>query len=234
LGAAQGGLIGIAAVCYAGKTAAVMAKAGAGITKVADLKGKKIASQVGSTLDNVFKAKIAPEAKLGPKDYTIVNVPFADHVSAIAAGSVDAFLGLEPFCALAEHRKIAVQLTDYYNYDLIPNMLAVSSSFAEKYPELVVTFLRSWIQAASLFQNQPNEVVRVMLEVYKESGYDVPSEVVAKVLGRLIVNPEFIPEIRGSFLAEAESLKAAGRLNQIPNPDIVLNTSFLARARIKA
>ena len=85
-----------------------------------------------------------------------------------------------------------------------------------------------------MFQNQPNEVVRVMLEVYKESGYDVPSEVVAKVLGRLIVNPEFIPEIRGSFLAEAESLKSAGRLNQIPNPDIVLNTSFLARARVKA
>ena len=234
LGAAQGGLIAIAAVCYAGKTAGVMAKAGAGITKVADLRGKKIASQVGSTLDNVFKAKIAPEAKLGPKDYTIVNVPFADQVSAVAAGSVDAFLGLEPFCALAEYKKIAVQLTDYYNYDIIPNMLVVSSSFAEKYPELVVEFLKSWIQAASLFQNQPNEVVRVMLEVYKESGYDVPAEVVTRVLGRLIVNPEFIPEVKVSYLAEAESLKAAGRLNQIPNPDIVLNTSFLARARIKA
>ncbi|NQW58736.1 MAG: ABC transporter substrate-binding protein [Polynucleobacter sp.] len=234
LGAAQGGLIAIAAVCYAGKTAGVMAKAGAGITKVADLRGKKIASQVGSTLDNVFKAKIAPEAKLGPKDYTIVNVPFADQVSAVAAGSVDAFLGLEPFCALAEYKKIAVQLTDYYNYDIIPNMLVVSSSFAEKYPELVVEFLKSWIMAASLFQNQPNEVVRVMLEVYKESGYDVPAEVVSRVLGRLIVNPEFIPEVKVSYLAEAESLKAAGRLNQIPNPDIVLNTSFLARARIKA
>jgi aliphatic sulfonates family ABC transporter substrate-binding protein len=234
LGAAQGSLIGIAAVCYAGKTAGVMAKAGAGITKVADLKGKKIASQVGSTLDNVFKAKIAPEAKLGPKDFTIVNVQFADQVSALAAGSVDAFLGLEPFCALAEHRKLAVQLTDYYNYDMIPNMLAVTTSFAEKNPDVVVSFLRSWIQAASMFQKQPEEVVRVMLEVYKESGYEVPTEVVSRVLGRLIVNPDFIPELRSSLVSEAESLKAAGRLNQIPNPDAVLNTSFLARARARA
>jgi len=234
LGAAQGSLIGIAAVCYAGKTASVMAKANAGITKIADLKGKKIASQVGSTLDNVFKAKIAPEAKLGPKDYTIVNVQFADQVSALAAGSVDAFLGLEPFCALAEYKKLAIQLTDYYNYDIIPNMLAVSTSFAEKNPEVVVNFLRAWLQVVSLFQKQPDEVVRVMLDVYKESGYDIPAEVVKSVLSRLIVNPEFVPELRTSMLQEVDSLKAAGRLNQSINPDKVLNTAFLARAQTKA
>lgn len=231
LGAAQGSLIGISAVCYAGKTAAVMAKAGAGITKVADLKGKKIASQVGSTLDNVFKAKIAPEAKLTPKDYTIVNVQFADQVSALAAGSVDAFLGLEPFCALSEHKKLAIQLTDYYNYDMIPNMLAVTTSFAEKNPDLVVSFMRSWLQSVALFQKQPDEVVRVMLDVYKESGYDVPAEVVKRVLGRLIVNPEFVPELKASMLQEAESLKAAGRLTQIPDPEKVLNRNFLAKAK---
>ena len=98
-----------------------MAKANSGITKVADLKGKKIASQVGSTLDNVFKKRIAPEAGLQASDYSIVNVQFSDQVAALAAGSVDAFLGLEPFCAIAEYRKLAVQLTDYYKYDTIPD-----------------------------------------------------------------------------------------------------------------
>jgi len=53
-------------------------------------------------------------------------------------------------------------------------------------------------------------------------------------LSRLIVNPEFVPELRTSMLQEVDSLKAAGRLNQSINPDKVLNTAFLARAQTKA
>lgn len=234
LGAAQGNLVGIAAVCYAGKTAAAMVKAGSGISKVADLKGKKIASQVGSTLDNVFKKKIAPEAGLGEKDYTIVNVQFSDQVAALAAGSVDAFLGLEPFCSISEYKKLAVPLTDYYKYDIIPNMLAVTSTFAQKNPETCVAFMRSWLKAVELFQKQPDEVAQVMVGVYRESGYDIPIDVVKRILSRLIVNPDFIPELRTSMRAEAEALKAAGRLDRIPDPDKVLIGSFLQKARASA
>lgn len=231
VGAAQGRMIAMAAVCYAGKSAVVMAKAGAGIKTVADLKGKKIASQVGSTLDNVFKKKIAPDAGLDPKDYTIVNVQFSDQVAALAAGSVDAFLGLEPFCSISEYRKIAVPVTDYYRYDIIPNMLAVTKEFSERHPETCVSFMRSWLKAASLFQTQPDEVAKVMLDVYRESGYDIPVEVVKRVLSRLIVEPDFIPELKNSLVAEAESLKAAGRLDRIPDPNAVLVPTFLAKAR---
>lgn len=231
LGATQGGLVGIAAVCYAGKTAAVMAKAGSGVAKVADLKGKKIASQVGSTLDNVFKKKIAPESGLTEKDYTIVNVQFSDQVAALAAGSVDAFLGLEPFCSLAEYKKLATPLTDYYKYDIIPNMLAVTSKFAADHPQALVAFMRSWLKSVELFQKQPDEVAKVMVDVYRESGYEMPIEVVKRVLSRLIVNPDFIPELKTSLRNEAESLKAAGRLDRIPDADKVLVGTYLAKAR---
>lgn len=234
LGASQGNLIGIAAVCYAGKTAACMVKAGSGISKVADLKGKKIASQVGSTLDNVFKKKIAPEAGLGEKDYSIANVQFSDQVAALAAGSVDAFLGLEPFCSIAEYRKLATPLTDYYKYDIIPNMLAVTSSFAEKNPDACVAFMRAWLQSVNLFQKNPDEVAQVMVGVYRESGYEIPVDVVKRILGRLIVNPDFIPELRVSMKAEADALKAAGRLERIPDPDKVLVGTFLQKARAAA
>ncbi len=230
LGASVGSLIGVAAVCYAGRTGAVMASAKSGIRRVADLKGKKIASQVGSTLDNVFKKKIAPEAGLKPEDYSIVNVQFSDQVAALGAGSVDAFLGLEPFCAISEYRQIAVQLTDYYKYDTIPNMLAVTTDFASKHPEALVSFLRGWIKAAELFKTQPAEVNKIMLGVYQDSGYKVPPEVVQRVLERLVVTPKFTPEMFTSMKQESESLMAAGKIKQIPDPAKVLNTSFLEQA----
>jgi aliphatic sulfonates family ABC transporter substrate-binding protein len=234
LGTSLGNMVGVATVCYAGRTGAVMAKANSGITKVADLKGKKIASQVGSTLDNVFKKRIASEAGLQAGDYSIVNVQFSDQVAALAAGSVDAFLGLEPFCAIAEYRKLAVQLTDYYKYDTIPNMLAVTTDFATKHPETLIAFLRGWLKAVALFKQNPAEVNKIMLSVYKESGYDVPPEVVQRVIDRLVVTPEFLPELLPSMRQEAESLLAAGRIKSIPDPGKALDTQYLKAAGYKS
>ena len=234
LGTSLGNMVGVAAVCYAGRTAAVMAKINSGIAKVADLKGKKIASQLGSTLDNVFKKQIAPEAGLQAADYSIVNVQFSDQVAALAAGSVDAFLGLEPFCAIAEYRKLAVRLTDYYKYDTIPNMLAVSTDFAAKHPETLIAFLRGWLKAVALFKQNPAEVNKIMLSVYKESGYDVPPEVVERVIERLVVTPEFLPELLPSMRKEAESLMAAGRIKFIPDPNKALDGQYLKAAGLKS
>src|ERR1700742_5093761 len=49
LGNAKGGLAAIALIEYVGKTGRVVARKDLGITKLEDLKGKKIANQVGSS-----------------------------------------------------------------------------------------------------------------------------------------------------------------------------------------
>lgn len=231
IGATLGDLVAMGTVCYAGKSGLVMAKKG--MKSIAELKGKKIASQVGSTLDNVFKKKIAPEAGLSEKDYQIVNSRFSDHVAAMAAGSVDAFLGLEPFCSIAESKGIAIPLTDYFKYDIIPNMLAVNSQFADKYPDTCVAFMRSWLKASDLFAKNPNHVADIMQKMYKESGYDLDPVMVRRIVSRLIVNPDYIPELPASIEAEATSLKNAGKLDRIPDPKKILVTEFLTKARQK-
>jgi NitT/TauT family transport system substrate-binding protein len=233
VGASRGEMAALATVCYAGKTALVMARASAGIKTVADLRGKKIASQVGSTLDDVFKKQIAPEAKLTEKDYQIINVKFNDQVSALAAGSVDAMLNLEPFCSIAEDRKLATPITDYYKYDLIPNMLAVNRPFAEKHSDTCVAFLRGWLRAVELFAKQPQEAAGIMLAVYKESGYDMADALVRRVLGRLIVTPDFIPELPDYIRSQATGLRNAKRIENIPDPATVLLRDYLTKARAK-
>ena len=231
VGATKGNMAALAVVCYAGRTGVVMAKAGAGIKAVADLRGKKIASKVGSTLDNVFKKRIAPAAGLSEKDYQIVNATFSDHVSALASGSVDAFLGLEPFASIAEEQKLAVPVTDYYKYDLIPNMLAVQQPFVKKYPETCVAFLRAWLRSVEIFTKEPDTAADIMLDVYRERGYEINDNIIRSALKRLIVNPDFIPELPQYIRDQAGALKAAGRLDRIPDPDKILLKGFLAKAR---
>ena len=247
VGATKGNMAALAVVCYAGRTGVVMAKAGAGIKAVADLRGKKIASKVGSTLDNVFQRsrlgpgvglgrrlsrtrrspreargsghRLLPAAGLSEKDYQIVNATFSDHVSALASGSVDAFLGLEPFASIAEEQKLAVPVTDYYKYDLIPNMLAVQQPFVKKYPETCVAFLRAWLRSVEIFTKEPDTAADIMLDVYRERGYEINDNIIRSALKRLIVNPDFIPELPQYIRDQAGALKAAGRLDRIPDPD---------------
>ncbi|MEX2122601.1 MAG: ABC transporter substrate-binding protein [Woeseia sp.] len=229
VGASRGSMAAIAVVCYAGKTGLVMAKANAGIKTVADLKGKRIASQVGSTLDSVFKTSIAPKAGLKKGDYEILNARFADHVQALASGSVDAFLGLEPFCSISEAQGIATPLTDYYKYDLIPNMLTVDQKFLDNHPETCEAFLRGWLQAAKVFQDDPKAAADIMLAVYSGRNYGIDEKIIRNALSRLIVNPKFIPELPEYIVKQAKALVKAGRLDTVPDPSKILRQDLLKK-----
>src|SRR5215213_8697435 len=54
LGHDKGDLVGIAVIQNVGKTAQVMARKDLGLKTVADLKGKKVANQVGSSTGNIW------------------------------------------------------------------------------------------------------------------------------------------------------------------------------------
>src|ERR1041385_7017330 len=69
LGHAKGGLVAIALIEYVGKTAHVVARKDLGVTKLEDLKGKKIANQVGSSVATVFADPIGPQHGLKKGDY---------------------------------------------------------------------------------------------------------------------------------------------------------------------
>src|SRR5689334_24690031 len=54
IGHDKGGLVAIAMIEYVGKTARVMARKDLGLKTVADLRGKKVANQTGSSTGNIF------------------------------------------------------------------------------------------------------------------------------------------------------------------------------------
>jgi hypothetical protein len=57
----------------------------------------------------------------------------------LAGGSIDAFAGVEPFCALAESLGYSELLINYEKYDQMPNMLASNSKFVTNSPKLATS-----------------------------------------------------------------------------------------------
>ncbi len=106
IGAAKGQMEAIGLALYGSKTLSVVAGLKKGINSIKDLKGHRVGSQLGSATDYVFQSKILPKAGLTKNDVQIVNVRFQNHVSALAAGSIDAFAGVEPFPSIAEVDKL--------------------------------------------------------------------------------------------------------------------------------
>jgi ABC-type nitrate/sulfonate/bicarbonate transport system substrate-binding protein len=60
IGHDKGGLVAIAQIETVGATGSMVVRKDLGITKMADLKGKKIANQTGSSIGNIFVDQVGP------------------------------------------------------------------------------------------------------------------------------------------------------------------------------
>lgn len=230
IGAAKGDMAALGMVAYAGGTLAVVANKKSGIKSVAELKGRKVASQLGSETDHVFQNKIAPAFGLKKGDFQVVNVKFHDHVSAMAGGSVDAFAGVEPYPSIAEVEGFGVVLVDYSKFDIVPVVLAVNRPVLEQRAGELTPFLKAWLAAVKMFKNDPKRVTRIVWNTYTAQGYKVSEEVIRRALGRMNVTPTYVPELK-TYLAEmAQTLKAKGQIKAVPDWDKVLNAEMLQRA----
>jgi NitT/TauT family transport system substrate-binding protein len=71
------------------------------IQDAGDLVGKRVAVNTLNNLSEIL-ARVSVEAAGGdPDQVTFTELPFADSVTALSAGEVDAFVCAEPFCSIA-------------------------------------------------------------------------------------------------------------------------------------
>jgi NitT/TauT family transport system substrate-binding protein len=230
IGAAKADLVAVAMAAYAGKTLAVVARRGAGITSVSDLRGKSIASKVGTITDYIFHNLVAPDFGLRPEDYRTVNLPFQSHVSALASGSVDAFAGVEPYPSLAVVNGMAVKLVDFGAYDFAPLVLAMRESFVRDRPEAVLAFLKGWKKVVAIFRADAARPVSIMMEVFDGLEYEISPEILTRCLENMEVTTEYRPGLHAYFQEQAENLKKAGKIDDIPDWDRVFTTELKRQA----
>src|SRR5207237_6595321 len=167
----KGGLVAIAQIEKVGKTARVMARKELKITKVADLKGLKVGNQVGSSTGNTFVDIIAPRAGLKKEDYQEVKMDVNEMVAAAAAKSIDAFVTVDPYCSIAEAEGIATTVVSLYDYDPMPVFMAATSDFVEKNPQMVVEYLRAWLDVGKELKQNPRKAGDVIYGFFTSKGY---------------------------------------------------------------
>jgi len=230
LGAEKGDLVAVALAGHAGKTVHVLVRPDSPYRSVADVRGKKVATGVGSSTDAVFVSRVAPKFGLAPGSYEPVNTLEPDKVAALVARQVEASVSTEPFVSVAEEQGLARSLTSFEAYDPMPVVLAAGPGVADKRRDATVQLLRGWIATARLFQTEPQRAADIMTEVLKERGYTVTPTVVRKALGRFDVRVEPGPEFRAYAVAEAEALLKAGRIKSLPDWDRTLRRDLFDQA----
>src|SRR6516164_11803588 len=113
IGNAKGGLVAVALIEHLGKTARVTARKDLNITKVEELRGRRIANQTGSSVGNVFVDTIMPQHGLKKGDYVEVRMDVNNMVAALAAKTVDAMVNVEPYNVIAAADGIGNDLMDF-------------------------------------------------------------------------------------------------------------------------
>ena len=231
VGVDKGNLKAIDTVAYSGASNSIMVAKNSPIKTVADLRGKKLATQFGTGSDYTLRTKVLAKYGLNSSNVELVNVKYADQVAALASGSVDAFAGTEPYPAVAEARDIARQLISFDKFDLVPVMLAIRSPVLEKRRAEVVQFMKGWLAAVEVFQKNPSLAAKIVRGVFKAHGHDLPEAVVATALSCLGVDPNLKPQLVPYLQHQAEVLVRKHRISKVPDWNNAIDGSVLKDAR---
>ncbi len=230
IGNDKGGLIAIAKIEYVGKTARVMARKDLGLKTIADLRGKKVANQTGSSTGNIFVDQIAVKAGLHKGDYQEIRMNVNDMVAAMSAKTVDAMVNIEPYNAIAEADGLVNTLEDFFSFDKLPVFMAATPEFVDKNPDTIVAYLKAWLEVEKDFKSNPDKIADVIYSFYTSKGYKMSKDTFHKAIGRVEVGPGWPDDINPYMQHHAEILLAAKKIKAIPDWNTAFRKDFLKKA----
>jgi ABC-type nitrate/sulfonate/bicarbonate transport system substrate-binding protein len=139
----------------------------AGISKLADLKGKRIAFSAG-TGGEVYTAELLKKAGLSKDDVTLVNLRPQDMVAALSSGSIDAYNTWEPHISngIRALGAKAAPLDTKGVYAETFNIVLMQD-YLQKKPEVVKGFLKSLVEAEAWIKANPDEAIKIVAEFVK-------------------------------------------------------------------
>jgi sulfonate transport system substrate-binding protein len=191
-----------------------------GVTKVSDLKGRRVAVTRG-TDPHIFLVRALAEAGLTERDVRLVLLQHQDGRLALERGDVDAWAGLDPLMAAAEieggatlfHRKPEANTWGILN---------VREEFARQHPNVVRTVLKAYEEARAWSVANPAELRKLLVTFTK-----LPEAVVARQLERTELTHGPLGQAQvDTIVAAGNALKEAGVLPATVNVPAVVDELF--------
>jgi ABC-type nitrate/sulfonate/bicarbonate transport system substrate-binding protein len=226
LGAAAGQPLTVIAAA-GGKAMAVVVAASSTAKTFADLKGKKIAYQPGSTQEVVLR-ELMKMASLAPADVQLVRLSFGDMANALARGDIDAYVGSEPGPSISVLDGKGKILLYPYNtpVGLINVVFATRPDVIAKQPEYVREMMKVHVAACKWSSNPAN---RTEFEAMTTKVLG-PSKA---ILDMAMNNINFDYMIDADYLAKAKyygaQMVALKEIAAVPDYATFFNTSFLPK-----
>src|SRR5665213_1033211 len=161
-------------------TNAVLVSPNSSIHSIGDLKGKKVAVQVGSSV-HYFLSQVLAEKGLTLADVQLVNLPGPDQGPALESGNVDAIVLWMPYRTQLEMAGKARVLVDSAHFSGGIGVYMVRTEFGKQNLKLVQCFLKATKQANNYLKKHPQETLKLLAansqfppEVLKQSleGFD--------------------------------------------------------------
>lgn len=133
-----------------------------GINSIADLKGKKVAVEEG-TVDHYLLLLALAEAKLGPKDIEVVNLPTDAAAAAFAGEQVDAVGAFAPFTSTALQRKGSKAIATSAEFPgAIPDHLVVKPQLIKDHPQEVQALVNTWFETLKWMKDNKDAATEIM------------------------------------------------------------------------
>ena len=212
IGRANGNPIKAIYVYSAPEWTALVTSPTSGITKVEDLRGKRVAVTRG-TDPHIFLLRSLASAGLSEKDIQIVPLQHPDGKVALERGQVDAWAGLDPYMAQLEVDKgfkLFFRRPDWNSFGI----LNVREAFASEHPDLTERVLRSYEKARRWCLEHSDEA-RIILQ----TAAQLSPPVAQKVWDRINLKDSKLGATqRQVILDSANALKANGIID--PNTDV--------------
>jgi NitT/TauT family transport system substrate-binding protein len=184
------------------------------IATVADLRGKSVAFEAGSTSDLLINDALRG-ASMSVADITHVPMGASEAGLALIAGQVDAAATYEPYisAALAQGKGQKVLLTAAERPGLISDLMIATPEWLAANPETAKALIQSWDDAVTFIRENPDEGGAI---IAKAVGSPMEEFTPAFKGVRLYTTAENMAAIDGDFPA---TLAEIGAIMQATNPD---------------
>jgi NitT/TauT family transport system substrate-binding protein len=166
-------------------TSALMVPEGSPIRSPEQLRGRRVAVNTLSNLNELVLRAYLDRAGEKPDAADLLEVPFPDEPAALDAGRVDAALPTEPFVTVAEHDGArAIDRQPFTAIGATPFVAAffAKGSWLREHPNTVAAFRRAVGEATRYWNDHPEEraeiiarYTKVPAELARRITYGVPS-----------------------------------------------------------
>jgi NitT/TauT family transport system substrate-binding protein len=199
------------------------------VHSIADLKGKTISVPFASTSHGMLLRAVKAQGWNPDTDVNIVTQAPEVAGSALKAGKIDAHADFVPFADLFPYRGIARKIYDgAQSHAPTFHGALVDAAYAQKYPEIVVAYLRAAIEANRLMSEDPE---KYSLLIQKVTGIEAPVDYLYHgPLGIQTRDLTWKPEYRQALATAIDTLKLLKKTDATLDVNTFIDDRYIREA----